>query len=78
VSQRATHRLIHQLDLVDAGEPLGDEVMQKFIEMFQDPLAPKAIVVLRAVTRLANNQATEAMAALDEGELATQVDAHVT
>jgi hypothetical protein len=59
---------------VDAGELLGDDAMQKFAEMFQGLLAPKAITALRAATRLANNQATKAVAALAEGELVAQVD----
>jgi hypothetical protein len=62
---------------VDAGELLGDDAMQKFAEMFQGPLAPKAITALRAATRLANNQATKAVAALAEGELVAQVDTTV-
>jgi hypothetical protein len=75
VTQRATHGLMWQLNLVQAGEPIGDVAMEKFAEMFQGPLAPEATTALRASTRLVNNQLSKAAAAMIEGELAAQVDA---
>jgi hypothetical protein len=49
--------------------------MQRYSEMFQGPLDPKAIAALRATTYLANGHLTEAAAALATEELAAQVDA---
>jgi hypothetical protein len=70
VAQRATHHLIRQLDLVEAGDPIEDAAMEKFSEMFQGPLEPKAIAALRAAARLDNGRLTEAAAALATDELA--------
>jgi hypothetical protein len=66
---------MRQLDLVQAGEPIGDVAMKKYAEMFQGPLAPEATTALSASTRLVNNQLSEAAAATTEEELAAQVDA---
>jgi hypothetical protein len=46
VMSRTTHRLMQQLDLVQAGEPIGDVAMKKYADMFQGLLAPGAIAPL--------------------------------
>jgi hypothetical protein len=75
VSQRATHRLIRQLNLTGPSECIGDEAVQKYTAMFNGPLAPKTIEALRAATRLADGHLTQAATALASAGVAAQVDA---
>jgi hypothetical protein len=75
VSQRATHRLIRQLNLTGPSECIGDEAVQKYTAMFNGPLAPKTIEALRAATRLAEGHLAQAATALASAEVAAQVDA---
>jgi hypothetical protein len=56
----------------------GDEAVKKFVAMFDGPLAPKTIEALRAATRLADGQLTQAAAALASAEVAAPVDAATT
>jgi hypothetical protein len=64
VSQRATTRLIKQLDLAGAGEAASAAAFKQYAAMFQGPLAPKAIAALRAATRLADDDVSKAAVAL--------------
>jgi hypothetical protein len=75
VAHRATHRLIRQIDLVELGELIGDEALKKFSTMFQEPLAPKAVAVICAATKLVDPHIVTTASALAVDELATQVDA---
>ena len=68
-----THRLIHQLDLVGADEPIGDEAMKAYTDTYKKPLPNKAIATLRAVTRLANGSVMAASAALATEGVAVEV-----
>ncbi|GJN04040.1 hypothetical protein PR202_ga21550 [Eleusine coracana subsp. coracana] len=72
VPMRATHRLIRQLDLAGADEPIGDEALKRYTAMYKSPLPRKAIAAIRAMTRLANGNITKAAAAMAEEELAAQ------
>lgn len=75
VAQRATHRLIRQLDLAGVDEPIGDEAIHKYIAMYKYPLPRKAMDAIRAVMRLANGDITKATAALAAEELTAQATA---
>jgi hypothetical protein len=75
VSQRATARLIHELELAGTGGKIGDEVVRKYSAMFQGALEPKTIAAIRAATRLQDSRMVEVVDALASEELAAQVDA---
>jgi hypothetical protein len=77
VSQRATNRLIRQLDLAGSSEPIGDAALQQYIDHFKGPLAPNTIAAIRATTRLADGTIPQVAAALAQEELAAQVNAAV-
>jgi hypothetical protein len=77
VSQRATTRLINQLDLVETGGHIGKEVFKRFADLFRAPLAAKTIEVIRSTTKLADDQVTKAAAAMAADEMAAQMDSTV-
>jgi hypothetical protein len=72
VAQRATVHLIRELDIASfgGGGEVADEAVKKYSAMFQGPLAPKAIAVIRAATRLENERITEAAMTMTMDELA--------
>jgi hypothetical protein len=70
VYQRATTRLIRQLDLVDPGDHIGEEVFKRLANMFRAPLAAKTIEVIRTATRLADDQVSKAAAVMAADEMA--------
>lgn len=75
VAQRATHRLILQLDLAGTEEPIGDEALKKFGATFRNGLSKKAIAAIRAATKLANGQITKVTTVLAEEERAALIEA---
>jgi hypothetical protein len=76
VSQRASSRLIRQLDIAETGAPVGEVELRQLADLLHGPLAPKIIDAIRAVTRLADDQVTRAAAAMAMDELAAQAEAY--
>jgi hypothetical protein len=75
VSQRATRRLIRELDLLGPGDQFDEAAMKSFTKLFHSPLAPKSIAVIRAATHLAEDDMTKASAALASEETVAQAEA---
>jgi hypothetical protein len=46
VSQRATIRLIRELELAGPGEPISEGVRKQYTDLFQGPLAAKSVAAL--------------------------------
>jgi hypothetical protein len=63
------------MDLVEPGEPIGDEALKKFSAMFQGSLAPKAVAAICVTTKLVDPHIAAAASALALDELVAQVDA---
>jgi hypothetical protein len=75
VSQRATNRLIRQLDLMGLAEPIGEEALRRYASLFDGPLTPQSVATIRAVTHLGDDHITMVAAALVTDEMDAQVDA---
>jgi hypothetical protein len=74
VAQRTTSRLIRELDLVGPSKKVSDVAQENYATLFQGPLTPKSIVMLRAATRLGDVEVAKAASALASEELAAQVE----
>jgi hypothetical protein len=75
VSQRASTRLIRQLDLVGPSTPVGEAEIKQLAELFWGSLASQTIEAIRAATCLADDQITRAVAAMAANEAAAQAEA---
>jgi hypothetical protein len=66
------------LELSAPGEAVGDEAIKRFIALFDGPLEPKAIAVIRAATQFRDERLSLVVASLARDELASQIDAATT
>lgn len=64
VAHRAQHRLIRELAFVAPGEPVRQDAVDEFIQMYKKPVAKGAVLALRRAARLNDAAAGEAMAAV--------------
>jgi hypothetical protein len=78
VSQRATTRLIWQLNLTVLGTSIGEAELKQLAELLRGPLVSKTIEAIRATTRLADDQITRTTTTMAADELAAQVEASAT
>jgi hypothetical protein len=77
VSQRATTRLIRQLDLTRTGEAVSDTAFKQYAALFMCPLALNAIAALRAATCLADNDVSKVAMALAMEEVGSRGGGHL-
>ena len=64
VAERATRKLMRELDFINNPSPTPDAVVTAYEDMYADDLPEQAVMAIRAATRLSNKKLAEALAAI--------------
>ena len=64
VAERATRKLMRELDFINNPSPAPDAAVTAYVDMYADDLPEQAVMAIRAATRLSNKELAEALAAI--------------
>ena len=64
VAERATRKLMRELDFISNTSPAPDAAVTAYVDMYADDLPEQAVMAIRAATRLSNKELAEALAAI--------------
>jgi hypothetical protein len=75
VAERATRKLMRELDFLNNPSPAPDAAVTAYVDMYADDLPEQAVMAIRAAMRLSNKELAEALATIaqETGEVEMEV-----